>query len=37
MSSDFTGEDANCAFNGKGKVAPLKKVEKRPRYQASFQ
>ena len=33
----FTGEDANFAFKGKGKVTPLKKLEKRPRYQASFQ
>ena len=32
----FTGEDTNCAFKGKGKVTPLKKLEKKPRYQASF-
>ena len=32
----FTGEDANCAFKGKGKVTPLKKMEKYPRYQAIF-
>lgn len=32
----FTGEDANCAFKGKGKVNPLKKVEKMPKFQKSF-
>jgi len=24
----FTGEDCNCIFKGKGKVNPLKKLEK---------
>ena len=33
----FTGEDANCAFKGKGKVMPLKKLEKKPRHQSSCQ
>lgn len=32
----FTGEDCNCAFKGKGKVGPLKKLEKKPRYQDCF-
>ena len=29
----FTGEDANCAFKGKGKLMPLNKLQKKPRYQ----
>ena len=32
----FTGEDCTSAFRGKGKVAPLKKLQKYPMYQASF-
>ena len=32
----FTGEDCNCAFKGKGKVNPLKKLEQKKRYQACF-
>ena len=28
----FTGEDANCAFKGKGKVRPLKKLVKKQKY-----
>jgi hypothetical protein len=32
----FTGEDCNCAFKGKGKVNPLKKLEKKPKFQDSF-
>ena len=32
----FTGEDCNCAFKGKGKKTPLKKLEKKPRYQECF-
>ena len=32
----FTGEDANCAFKGKGKVNPLKKLLKKPRFHDSF-
>ena len=33
----FTGEDANCAFKGKGKITPLKKFNKKPRYHSAFQ
>lgn len=32
----FTGEDANCAFKGRGKVTPLKKLEQKPRFQSAF-
>ena len=32
----FTGEDCNCAFKGKGKTLPIKKLDKKPRYQDSF-
>ena len=33
----FTGEDANCAFKGKGKITPLKKFNRKPRYHSAFQ
>ena len=33
----FTGEDANCAFKGKGKITHLKKFNKKPRYHSAFQ
>ena len=32
----FTGEDVTSAFKGKGKVGPLKKLQKHPRYHAAF-
>lgn len=32
----FTGEDCTSAFKGKGKVGPLKKLEKNPRLQKAF-
>ena len=32
----FTGEDCTSAFKGKGKVAPLKKLMKYPRYHRYF-
>ena len=32
----FTGEDCNCAFKGKGKTMPIKKMDKKPRYQEFF-
>ena len=32
----FTDEDCTSAFKGKGKVAPLKKFLKTPRFHASF-
>ena len=32
----FTGEDANCAFKGKGKVGPLKKLLKKHKYMDTF-
>lgn len=32
----FTGEDCTSAFKGKGKVTPLKKLMKTPRFHASF-
>ena len=32
----FTGEDVASAFKGKGKVGPLKKLQKHPRYHAAF-
>ena len=33
----FTGEDCTSCFKGKGKVAPLKKLEKKPKVPRSFQ
>ena len=32
----FTGEDVTSAFKGKGKVGPLKKLHKNPKYHAAF-
>uniref|UniRef100_UPI00358F49B5 uncharacterized protein n=1 Tax=Myxine glutinosa TaxID=7769 RepID=UPI00358F49B5 len=32
----FTGDDCNSAFRGKGKVGPLKKHQKYPRFQKAF-
>lgn len=32
----FTGDDCNSAFRGKGKVGPLKKLQKYPRFQKVF-
>ena len=32
----FTGEDCTSAFKGKGKVTPLKKLMKMPKYQPAF-
>ena len=32
----FTGEDCTSAFKGKGKVTPLKKLMKTPRFHAEF-
>ena len=32
----FTGEDANSAFRGKGKVIPLRKLLKTPKHQDTF-
>ena len=32
----FTGEDVTSAFKGKGKVGPLKKLQKTPRYHDTF-
>ena len=32
----FTGDDCNCAFKGKGKVFPLKKLQQYPRFQKVF-
>ena len=32
----FSGEDCTSAFKGKGKVGPLKKLEKNPRYHKAF-
>ena len=32
----FTGEDCASAFKGKGKVTPLKKVVKTPRFHKVF-
>ena len=32
----FTGEDATSAFKGMGKVAPLKKLERNPKFQSVF-
>ena len=33
----FTGEDTTSAFRGKGKINPLKKMLKKPRFQNTFQ
>lgn len=33
----FTGEDCTSSFKGKGKVAPLKKLKKNPRFHKCFQ
>jgi hypothetical protein len=32
----FSGEDCTSAFKGKGKVGPLKKLEKNPRFHKAF-
>ena len=32
----FTGEDSNCAFKGKGKVAPLKKAVQKQKFMDTF-
>ena len=32
----FSGEDCTSAFKGKGKVNPLKKLQKNPKYQRAF-
>lgn len=32
----FTGEDCTSAFKGKGKIGPLKKLEKNPRFHVIF-
>ena len=32
----FSGEDCTSAFKGKGKVAPLKKLQKNPRFHTAF-
>jgi hypothetical protein len=32
----FSGEDCASAFKGKGKVVPLKKLEKNPRFHNAF-
>lgn len=32
----YTGEDVTSAFKGKGKVAPMKKLQKHPKYHAAF-
>ena len=33
----FTGEDTTSAFRGKGKVNPLKKLQKKPIFHSTFQ
>ena len=33
----FSGEDCTSAFKGKGKVGPLKKLEKNPKFHKAFQ
>ena len=33
----FTGEDCTSAFQGKGKVGPLKKLQRNPRFLKTFQ
>lgn len=32
----FTGEDCNCSFKGKGKLNPVKKMLKKPKYIDTF-
>ena len=32
----FSGEDCTSAFEGKGKVGPLRKLEKNPRFHSAF-
>ena len=32
----YTGEDCTSAFKGKGKVGPLKKLQKNPKFQKAF-
>ena len=32
----FTGDDVTCAFKGKGKVGPMKKLQSYPKYHAAF-
>ncbi len=32
----FSGEDCTSAFKGKGKVGPLKKLQKNPRFHKAF-
>lgn len=32
----FSGEDCTSAFKGKGKVQPLKKLQKNPKFQQAF-
>ena len=32
----FSGEDCTSAFKGKGKVGPLRKLEKNPKYHSAF-
>ena len=32
----FSGEDCTSAFKGKGKVAPLKKLERNPKFHKAF-
>ena len=32
----FTGEDCTSAFKGKGKIGPLKKLQRYPRFQAAY-
>ena len=33
----WTGEDATSAFKGKGKVGPMKKLEKNPKFHKTFE
>lgn len=32
----FTGEDVTSSFKGKGKVGPLKKLQRHPKYHEAF-
>ena len=32
----YSGDDCNCAFEGKGKIGPLKKLLKKPKFMDSF-
>lgn len=32
----FSGEDCTSAFKGKGKVAPLKRLQRNPKFQKAF-